>query len=279
MNAPSQKRTKFGWRNARSEDRRSCPRARGERRRDPREGDRSQVYSVARCTAGTVQARSGPIEGLQRGECPWQAGRTGAHPVLALVDTPRPSPPRRRAVRGPLLPSLGPRALRRLGVPGGRIRPAAGVAPALPATTGRSARPVPQGGQSSARSWSSLSLEREASVVIPRCTRDASCSEPDPAGHGRHRADPAREHDDARRQTGVSKGRRGGSASWRCSARARSRPRPSSRPGSGRSRWVKEIPTQCGPWTSGAARRSRVRGSWRRRPDQLGCPGHRRRPP
>jgi hypothetical protein len=91
--------------------------------------------------------------------------------VLALVDTPRPSPPRRRAVRGPLIALAGAIALYvALWVVPWRLHPSTGRGALRVYQVRQDGRlePVPEGGTVpvGAKLAFAVSSEREASVVV-----------------------------------------------------------------------------------------------------------------
>ena len=107
--------------------------------------------------------------------------------MLALVDTPRPSPPRRRAVRGPLFALAGALALYvALWVVPWRLHPSTGRGALRVYQVRQDGRldPVPEGGTVpvGAKLAFSVSSEREASVVIlalyPRRVLLASPTQP-----------------------------------------------------------------------------------------------------
>ena len=92
-------------------------------------------------------------------------------PVLAFVDTPRPSHPRRRALRGPLVALVGAIALYvALWVIPWRLHPSTGQGALRVYQVGQNGalREVPEGGVVAAgsRVAFAVSSEREASVVV-----------------------------------------------------------------------------------------------------------------
>ena len=196
--------------------------------------------------------------------------------MLALVDTPRPSPPRRRAVRGPLALAGALALYVALWVVPWRLHPSTGRGALRVYQVRQDGRldPVPEGGTVpvGAKLAFSVSSEREASVVIlalyPRRVLLASPTQP--ATGAIERIEPGSTTMLADRP--VLEGPPGQLRFLAVFCKSALPPETIFKAGQRALAVVQEIRTQCGPWTSGAARRSRVRGSWRRRPDPLRPP-------